>query len=97
MATKLKKALHQYANHHMLVTRLLYDRARRGNDDPSVEFNPDWVHPDLVRQLAEVDNLLVDYGGLTDTIVVAAIIQRWENSNFMSVTGLTVAYNPKNI
>src|SRR5277367_4286334 len=72
----LKKPFYQYGDYIIIATRMIYYRAaRRGI---TLEFNPDWLHPDLVRQLENVNTLLTDHNGLTDITVIASIVQRWE-------------------
>lgn|SRR5208282_5718452 len=72
-ARPLKKPYYQYASYLIIVARMLHDRA-----DKHIEFNPDFIHPDLVRQLEEVDKLLINHNGLTDVHTIATLIQQWE-------------------
>jgi|SRR5271157_663981 len=82
-ARPLKKPYYQYASYLIIVARMLHDRA-----DRNIEFNPDFINPDLVRQLEEVDTLLINHNGLTDVAVIAAIVQRWEEFQYQHGSGM---------
>jgi hypothetical protein len=90
--TTTKKPYYEYPAYHTLAAKLLRTREQE-KSVTHFEFNPDWVHPDLVRQLKEVDTLLVLHGGLTGAALIATIIQRWEET--MSGT-LEIAYSHYN-
>jgi hypothetical protein len=88
--TLLKRPFYQYPVYHLLATRMLNDR------ETGSVFSPDWIHPDLVHQLLEVDKLLINHGGLTDIQVVANVIQQWEEGRGGHKLDIGPAYHESN-
>jgi hypothetical protein len=92
--SKLSKPYYQYADYIIVVARMLHDRETKSGVE--IEFNPDFIHPDLVSQLEKVDSLLVNYNGLTDVNTIAVIVQGWEEGRGGHKLDIGPAYHESN-